>query len=209
MNDFLLQIMLAQRNDETGTWMQILVFVVLAAFWLAGGVIKARSHKRGSQNEQSPRKPGRKPPVHSSQAREQMLSRLPRPVGSAQGQQQQPQSAARKPRMKFADLQAAVRKFAVEAEQAFQADAKESSRQLETALTERQIMAEKGELTSFVSKTVKGLQDNQTSESTKTPGPEYLSEILNDCADPEALRRAILYYEILGKPLTLRESSDY
>jgi hypothetical protein len=37
------------------------------------------------------------------------------------------------------------------------------------------------------------------------PLAKYLSEILSDYDDPEKLRRAILHYEILGKPLSLRE----
>lgn len=37
---------------------------------------------------------------------------------------------------------------------------------------------------------------------------QYLSEILSDFENPESLRRAILHYEILGKPLSLREPSE-
>jgi hypothetical protein len=33
---------------------------------------------------------------------------------------------------------------------------------------------------------------------------QYLSEILSDYENPESLRRAILHYEILGKPISLR-----
>lgn len=38
--------------------------------------------------------------------------------------------------------------------------------------------------------------------------PEYLVELLSDYADPDKLKRAILHYEILGKPLSLRETSE-
>jgi hypothetical protein len=41
------------------------------------------------------------------------------------------------------------------------------------------------------------------------PQTKYLSEILSDYEDPEKLRRAILHYEILGKPLSLRDSQGY
>jgi hypothetical protein len=37
------------------------------------------------------------------------------------------------------------------------------------------------------------------------PQTKYLSGILSDYDDTEKLRRAILHYEILGKPLSLRE----
>lgn len=45
----------------------------------------------------------------------------------------------------------------------------------------------------------------QASEPAQMPESEYLSELLKDYADPEELRRAILHYEILGKPLSLRD----
>jgi len=38
---------------------------------------------------------------------------------------------------------------------------------------------------------------------------EYLPDILSDYEDTERLRRAILHYEILGKPISLRESSEH
>jgi hypothetical protein len=201
MDDLLLQIILARRNDDAEGWMNILFVIVLAVFWAIGGIIKAKAKK----DEQLPGKPVRKPPVHSREAREQMLSQLQRPAGSTQSQRQQPRPAPQKPRLKFADLQAAVRKFAVEAEQAFQTNTKESVPELEPALKEPQIKAETVELTKPIGKTVKGQQDKHASEPTQTLESEYLSELLTDYADPEELRRAILHYEILGKPLSLRD----
>jgi hypothetical protein len=207
MDYLLLQIILARRNDDAESWMNILFVIVLAIFWLIGGVIKAKANKPGAQDEKTPLKPVRKPPVHSREAREQMLRRLQRPAGSTQGQDQKPQPATQQPRMKFADLQAAVRKFAVEAEQAFQPQSGKSTPELEPALTEPQIKAERVKVTEPVSKTVKGLKDKQVSEPEQMPEPEYLSELLTDYADPEELRRAILHYEILGKPLSMRDQA--
>ena len=199
MDDLLLQIILARRNDDAEGWMNILIVVVLAVFWAIGGIIKAKAKK----DEQLPGKPARKPPVHSREAREHMLNRLQRPAGSAKDQSQQPRPAARQPRMKY--LQAAVRKFAVEAEQAFQSKTKEPTPELEPPLKEPQIKAERVELTKPIAKTVKGPQDKQDFEPAIMPESEYLSELLTDYADPEELRRAILHYEILGRPLSLRD----
>jgi hypothetical protein len=206
MNDLLLQMILARRNDDTEGWMNILFVIVLAAFWLIGGIIKAKTKKPGGRDEQLPGKPVRKPPLHSREAREQMLKRLERPADSAQSQQ--PRPSAQKPRMNFADLQAAVRKFAVEAEQAFQVNTKEPAPELEPVLMEPQIKTEKPELTEPMTTTIKGFQEKRASEPAQIPESEYLSEILTDYADPEELRRAILHYEILGKPLSLRNPSD-
>ena len=209
MNELLLQIILARRNDDAESWMNILFVIVLVIFWLVGGIIKAKANKSeaGSKGD-LPRKPPRKLPVHSREAREQMLRRLERPADSAQGQGQKRRPATQKPRIKFADLQAAVRKFTVEAEKAFNADSKEPVPKSKPRLTEPQIEAEKPKVTKPVITTVKGLQENGSSEPSQMPESEYLPELLTDYADPDELRRAILHYEILGKPLSLRDPSD-
>jgi hypothetical protein len=209
MNDLLLQIILARRNDDVDSWMNILFVIVLAIFWLVGGIIKAKANKsQTGSNDNLPRKPVRKPPVHSRQAREQMLKRLERPADSAQGQRQQPRPAGQKPRMKFSDLQAAVRKFAVDAEKAFQADTSKPVPKPRPPSTEQQIIAEKLEPAEPVTTTIMGLQDKRAYEPEQIPESEYLSELLTDYADPEELRRAILHFEILGKPLSLRDPSE-
>ena len=209
MNALLLQIILARRNNDVEGWINILFVVALVIFWLVGGIIKAKANKSDTAGKGNlPRKPPRKPPLHSREAREQMLSRLQRPTDSAPGHSQQPRPAGQKPRIKFADLQAAVRKFAVEAEQAFQDTTKEPTPELKPTLKEPSIKAEPVELTEPIARKVKVLQDEQASEPAEMQESEYLSEILTDYADPDELRRAILHYEILGKPLSLRNPSD-
>ena len=210
MNDLLLQIILARRNDDVESWMNILFIVVLAIFWLIGGIIKAKANKSQTGSKDNlPRKPVRKPPIHSREAREQMLKRLERPVDSAaQVQRQQPRPATQKPRMKFADLQAAVRKFAVEAEKAFEADVKKPVPKHDQPLPVQQIKAEKPKLAEPIMTAIEELPEKQDTESEQIRESEYLSEILIDYADPDDLRRAILHYEILGKPLSLRDPSD-
>ena len=205
MSDLLAQIILARRSDDAEGWMNILIVIVLAVFWAIGGIIKAKAKKPGGRDEQLPGKPVRKPPVHSREAREQMLRQLQRPVGPAKGQRQQPRPATQQPRMKFADLQAAVRKFAVEAEQAFQPQSGQKTPELEPPLTEPKIPPETVELPEPTGASIKRLHDKRASEPEQMPESEYLSELLTDYADPEELRRAILHYEILGKPLSLRD----
>ena len=205
MSKLLAQIILAGRSDDAEGWMNILIVVVLAVFWAIGGIVKAKAKKTGGPDEQLPGKPARKPPLHSREAREQMLKQLQRPADFAQGQRQQPRPAAQQPRMKFADLRAAVRKFAVEAEQAFQPQSGQKTPVLKPVLTEPQNPPKTVELTEPTGKNVKGLQDKRAYESEQMPESEYLYELLTDYADPEELRRAILHYEILGKSLSLRD----
>jgi len=212
MNDCLLQIILAQRNDDAERLMNILFVVVLAVFWLIGGIIKAKANKSERQEKLSSGKPVRKPPVHSRQAREQMLSRLQHPAGSgpAKDQRRQPRPSTQKPRMKFAELQAAVRKFAVEAEKAFQTDTNKSipKPRPKPASLKPQIQPEKSEFVKSIDITVTELQTSNSFEVKDVFEPEYLSELFTDYSDPDHLRMAILHYEILGRPLSLRDSSE-
>lgn len=219
MNELLLLIILARRNNDVGGWMQILVFIALAIFWAVGGILKAKANKSESGNKGNlPRKPSRKPPLHSREAREQMLKKLERPADSAHGQRQQPRPATQRPRMKFADLQAAVRKFAAEAEKAFDTEPKKPIQKPKPSSPPvSQIKPKKSTLvepmaTAFVEPVTtafKGLQDKQEIEPAPMPESSiYLSGLLIDYADPDELRRAILHYEILGKPLSLRDPSE-
>jgi hypothetical protein len=208
MNILLIQIILAGRSDDVESWMNILFVIVLAVFWAIGGIIKAKANKAGAQGEQSPRKSPRKPPVHSKEAREQMLRRLQMAVGSAESQRRKLRPVTRKPRMKFGDLQAAVRKFAVEAEQAFRPETREPAPESKQVSSEPIFIAEKEEPSEPALDTVVSLQDKQVSESIQNNKSEFLSELLTDYADTEELRKAILNYEILGRPLSLRNPSE-
>ncbi len=80
---------------------------------------------------------------------------------------------------------------------------------------ESELKPEIEELPEFVSPSRLGLPATARSAPTsKRPRPAvpmevdevaYLGEPLLDVSDPEAMRRAILHYEIFGKPLSLRD----
>jgi len=206
MYDLLAQIILAGRRNETEGWMNILFVVVLAIFWAVGGIIKAKSRKPKTQDEQQPaHNLARRPPVHSRGQREQLLKQPHRPVESAQRQQHRP--GTQQPRMKFADIRAAVQKFAAEAEKAFQVQAVESAPETKISLMKPKIQPDNREVPESTRKSVIQLEDKITPVPAEMPETEYLSELLLDYADPEELRRAILHYEILGRPLSLRDPS--
>ena len=50
----------AANGDEEG-WIQLLVFIVLAVFWLVGGIMKARSAKRQQEKQKQQPKPRPRP----------------------------------------------------------------------------------------------------------------------------------------------------
>jgi len=60
------------------------------------------------------------------------------------------------------------------------------------------------ELPELTSKTVEKMEDIRMTIPTEQAISLHLPEILSDYSDPEQIRRAILHYEILGKPLSIR-----
>lgn len=182
MNNLLAQIVLAAGNNGAG-WLQILVFVVVAAVYALGSILKARANKlEEGDEEQLPGKPTQKPldGVRGIQPR--------RPAGPAPGRQYRPQTQP--PHRKVARPQPVARKF----------PAKKDRWAIEPLALEP-LEKESKELIS------KPLEDKDTAIRAKTPQAKYFAEALLDYADPDEIRRAILHYEILGKPLSLRPPS--
>jgi hypothetical protein len=62
------------------------------------------------------------------------------------------------------------------------------------------------DLPEFTTKAVERLLGKRKGMA-EVPESKYLSEVLADFTDPEDLRMAILHYEILGRPLSLRDPS--
>jgi len=191
---------MARRRPDDEGWMSILVVIVMAVIWIVGGVVKAMKTQSG--DKQQPRRvPPRKPPAHSRGGQQQIPGRPQRPVGPAPRPDQP--SGAPKKRTTLADLRAAARKFAAEAEQAFQVqmtkpqkpspEPKPETRPAATPLVER------------VAATDKKIPDRQTAPAAEVQQTQYLADLLSDYSDPERLRRAIVHYEILGPPLSLRD----
>ncbi len=200
MNAFFAQILLAQRNVDGEGWTNILVVIVMAAIWMIGGILKARKGRPDGQQRQAPRRPVRRPPAPGRDPRQQLPAQPQRPAAPAQRR-----PAARQVRTKFGDLRAAAKKFAAEAEQAFQVQTTEPKPKPQLAAAKSQIQPEPAEGRDFTSTTVKGLAGKRDTPTAATPEAQYLPELLQDYADPDNLRRAILHYEILGKPLSLRD----
>ena len=197
MSNLLAQIVLARRGPDDG-WMNILVVVVMAVIWIVGGIVKATKTKSGDKQPPS-RTPSRKPPTHSRGGQQQMPGRAQRPAGPAQ-RPEQPLSTTKR-RTTLADLRAAARKFAAEAEQAFQVQATNPTPK---PPSKPQIQPET--ITPHIEPVlapVKELSDEQA--ATQMRPTQLLSDLLSDYANPHRLRRAILHYEILGPPLSLRD----
>jgi hypothetical protein len=195
VNYWLAQLVLAARNSyekDTG-WMQILGFVILAIFYAVGSIVKARANKTAPKGkEQIPRKPARKPPESTIDL--QMLKQffgLPEEAESST----QPSPEASKPLVR-AKRPVVARQVAMPS--AFS----------ETSPLGGQVQPKLEKVTAGVAAPAEIPRANATLRSTLR-STRYLSEILSDYDDTEKLRRAILHYEILGKPLSLRDPSEH
>ncbi len=186
--------------------MNILFVVVLAIFWAIGGILKARGKNAQSrQKDQLARKPARRPPAPSRGLQEQLRMEPHRPPGRAERQPSRP--GLGQARTRLAELRAAAQKFAAEAEQAFRVQMQQPGQEAPPAVHRPASRPEPRDLLESFAKlpTATVPQPENLPPPEETLPSEYLAEILSDYADSDLTRRAILHYEILGKPLSLRD----
>lgn len=223
MNYWIAQLILAARNsdDRDTGWMRILFFVILAIFYAIGSIVKAKAKRDVQKKEkQIPSKPARKAPARpqaESSIELQMLKQLfglpekPAPGGQPRPQVDKPQVAkppVQPPRRKVVRPQPAVgRKLPTKAEEAIELPTLEPLEVSEVGALKLKLEPKLEELPEFTTK-VEGLKEKRAAMPAEIQA-KYLSEILSDYDDPEKLRRAILHYEILGKPLSLRDPSEH
>ena len=214
MNYLLSQIILAARRRDTKGWGNILFIVVLAVFWVIGGILKARANKKQKDEEQLTRKPGLAPSERTGVREHKAVEKTPyeqvqRPTARTPYiKETQPQ--IQPPRRRIARLQHAVQQFAIKIKEA-QAMPPETIELLEEPKLPPptpQVKPDFQEPPEFTGKAVKELGDMRVGMPAETARAKYLAEILLDYADPDDLRRAILHYEILGRPLSLRDPSQ-
>jgi len=189
VNALLAQIIVAARrgDDKDTGWMQLLIIVILAAIYGVGGIIKAKANKLERKQQEQP---GRKLAPEPSEGSTMAAKRLParsdeqaqRPSSRTQRRQLRPQ--VRPPAIKIMRRQPSVRKFITKEEPAVWPEALKPQLQPEP-------------------------KDIHISIPSKTEQPEIVIESLLGFDDPDLLRKAILHYEILGKPLSLRGPSEH
>ncbi|MFH1717790.1 MAG: hypothetical protein ABIF19_10590 [Planctomycetota bacterium] len=198
MNVFLAQFVLARRNDEAEGWTNLLFVIVVAVFWALGGILKARANKPEHKDQtQSQRKLVRRPPAHGVQSWRQSTERTqPRQATPAQRPQYRP--ASKTPAVETVAAHPLLRTLAA---------------QIERAAGRMFVPSPEPELPSPkqpqpAAKAAARPADKHPAGQVITVPAEYPPALLLDHMHPDDLRRAILYYEILGKPVSLRDSSE-
>ncbi len=207
MSSFLAQIIVAARNDGIESWTNILFIVVLAAFYVVGSIIKAKASKREQAKEQPGLKPAETTPAVGPGPFQKTPYRRAQPLVH-RTPKSQPRSQVQPPRRKITRPQPVAQRFvAKEPDIGLLSFQLPEPAKLSPAIPSLQPKLEK--LPEFTSKAVNQLAAKHIGIPQETPQSKYLSEILSDYADAGRLRSAILHYEILGKPLSLRDPSAH
>ncbi|MHC4641763.1 MAG: hypothetical protein ACYS32_08975 [Planctomycetota bacterium] len=210
MNGILEQIIiLARRSSDPKDWGNIIFIVFLAIFWVIGGILKA---KKNAQEKKSGghllgQKPGDKPPEGKKEAPKGPFQQI-RAAVVAELEKQRELQVQQKQR-KVVRPKPAARKVVTRPERARESYTLETSDEtrLPSAITEVEPKLEK--MQKYTSTTVKAMGDKRSVAAAQVSQAKHLSEILMDYSDPDDLKRAILHYEILGKPLSLRDPSAH
>ena len=212
MNCLLTQIIVLARGDDKG-WMNILVMVVIAAVYGLGALIRAKGKKAEDQaQEQQTHKPQRKPSAGGRGILEQFFKEIQQVAEGKPTRETRP--SGQTARRQTAHPQAAVRKYAAETKQARQTHSISAPAKSKLSKPAQQVQPD-FEILSEIDTGIKahsefttnvvGLPGKRKRMPTQVAGSSYLSEVLSDYEDPNELKRAILHYEILGKPLALRD----
>lgn len=230
MNERIWQAALLAQGDDVGGWMNILFIVVVAVFWAVGGLVKAAGAK-SKDRRQGATKSSERPAT--SGKRETWLQQLAKKAEEIQ-RAMEPQSSqgARRPAQTKPQTPArpgkppggrvAVRtgrggeSVLVYERQGRQPPAERKQQRVRQRPAHPSAVggrpAEERQPTRAPAMAADAGIPVMTAPSEKpspAPGrarrPAYISSPLADFSDADALKRAILHYEILGKPLAFRD----
>ena len=201
MESYLAQLTVAVQSDEVEKWANILLVVILAALWAVAGLLKARKTQPEDEQEQPGAGRQQKPSLLTERLRKELLGQRarPRPAAPAPAAQYQRQARQR--------LSAAVRLQTPDGERkSVQAPPVAPLAEPELPAITSGLQAGLQVVPEPITRPIEGLKSEYDGATRAAePAPEPTVESLVDYDDPEQLRRAILHYEILGKPLSLRD----
>ncbi len=225
MNNILAQMILLARGKDIEGWMDILVLVLVAAVYGLATILKTKKRKKEQEEqakEELTRKPQRKPQSGGG-VLEQFVREIQRAVEPTQERESRPAAQPAPKKVARPQPAPAVRKYATEAKPAprpkpITPPVKPKRPGLELSIPAPQVRPDFEELPElqtkmqalpeFTTRTIEGLVGKGKGMAEEVPNSKYLSEVLADFTDPKDLRMAILHYEILGRPLALRDPSS-
>ena len=222
MAEWISQLAPLGQGEGFGEWANILFLVVIAVFSVVGGVIKnagAKGKQQAGRGASQGRTAG-----PSRETWQQRLARkaeeMQRAIEAKYGQTQQ-QPPAPSPSEQNQPGQGKLTIHTDRGGESIMVFEKEGSESVarQQAARKRQAAARlraaerrpgaKSKPQSNVAAEAIGLQEppsvSRTAESRREPAAYAAASFIIDYNDPEALRKAILHYEILGKPLAWRD----
>lgn len=199
-------------------WVNILIIVALAVFWAIGGILKARAEQnRMQKSKKLPPKPIHRPSLSNRESAESILEKFlgmdmskppaHRPqrsnINTARPKVQYPKSSKERFSVKPKPVKSpAFRNIDISQSQELKLPhimQEKELQQLEPLKTNLQ------ELPEFSAESVQKLESLAPEINKNIPKPQ----IPLDFTDSDSLKRAILYYEILGRPMSLRDPSGF
>jgi hypothetical protein len=173
--------------------MNIFFVVLLAVFWAIGGIIKARTKKA---------KEGVEEPVTDKRVRKFPGTHPFSPLLTKQYRQQVEQLRSRIVRSRPMAPSIATEKKSITIPSVKSLEKPKLSR------LKHEFQTSMGELPKRRSESIEAFKDNYTTISTERTLSFFQMESLLDYTNIDELRKAILHYEILGKPLSLRRPGE-
>ncbi|MEN6575643.1 MAG: hypothetical protein ABFD90_04810 [Phycisphaerales bacterium] len=212
------QLRVLAQGHGLDQWGDILVIVVMAFLWLAGGLAKVLSTRKGARQEATARQQGSR--------RETWLDRLARKAqeiqrAAAANARQLEQTTtsgtpAKASRKRQVPPQPPAGKITIrhgrtgDSVMVYERPVSRSVRDQDRDSTPRQQTTQAAMLTEPQSIEPAFEPLTEIPPHAASPGqPAGLQPVdVIDFTDPDALKKAILHYEILGRPLALRERSE-
>ena len=214
MNYSFLQFFLAAQNDDFEKYMNILFLVVLAAFWLIGGIVKVRAEQAKRQkNKQSPRDSTAHPSSASKNSGELILEKI---LGSFIPDSGAKQRSISQQTFKKPTYSQEIRPGITAKSRADKLVLRQKMNQLrKQKLLQKQSLEPKFNELAPIKTDIQTLPEFTTDavENVEHSYKEFkkgvpISHYLPDFSDSDSLKKAILYYEVLGRPLSLRDPSN-
>jgi hypothetical protein len=200
-----IQTLVLATNSRGAPWMKLLIFVVIAVFYGLSNILKARSAKLSQKDQKDlSRRPGptRAEPGRGPQPKPPRAQ--PRPIASPQPPRiQRPQP----PRRKLARPGQVQPKPVVPKQHLAPALPTVHGLDEEELILPMQ-SAKAGKRVAKSPLTKPRTRSAHVADEQK-PALTYLPNLLTGQADPDELKMAIIYAEILGKPISLRRQSEH
>ena len=220
MNSLVTQLVCAARwqDFEDSGWVQILVFIIVAVLYALGSIAKmkkAKTEDKSSLGDPHKSKTGQMIPAAGGLSERQITEEQP-DIAPYLGVPRPQRQVTVRPAPEWAKVVSqileAVTGQALAPDGARQAVPDLCGSPAVPGIQVRPPSAAQAKLKAQPSAVRQVTKPQDKAVPPPAPAevkmPETLSEILADYADPDLLRRVILHYEILGKPLSLRQPPE-